>query len=201
MESLRELFVEQLRDIYDAENQLVKALPKMAKAASSSELRSAYTSHLEQTRRHVDRLETIFSNLDEDPEGESCKGMAGLIAEGKEAIESDCEDEVKDAWLIAAAQRVEHYEIAAYGTVTSMASLLNEEEAAGLLEETLNEEKETDQRLTELSEEINPRAEGEATSGAYARSSTKTARRTGGSMGRSQSSRQPGARSASKRKR
>jgi len=196
MESLRELFVEQLRDVYDAEGQLLKALPKMAKAASSSELQTAFKNHLEQTREHVDRLETIFTSLEEEPEGESCKGMAGLLAEGKEAIEADCEDDVKDAWLIAAAQRVEHYEIAAYGTVKSMASLLDEEEAANLLEETLNEEKETDQLLTEISEEVNSRAEGERSSDV----SMKPMRRSSSTTSRSQSSRQS-ARSASKRKR
>lgn len=196
MDSLRELFVEQLRDIYDAESQLVKALPKMAKAASSSELQSAFENHLEQTKEHVDRLETIFSSLEEDAEGESCKGMAGLIAEGKEAIEADGDDEVKDAWLIAAAQRVEHYEIAAYGTVKSMASLLDEEEAANLLEETLNEEKEADQLLTEISEEINPRAEGERSSEVSMKPMRKSS-----SGSRSQSSNRQSARSASKRKR
>jgi len=196
MDSLRELFVEQLRDVYDAEGQLLKALPKMAKAASSSELQTAFKNHLEQTREHVDRLETIFTSLEEEPEGESCKGMAGLLAEGKEAIEADCEDDVKDAWLIAAAQRVEHYEIAAYGTVKSMASLLDEEEAANLLEETLNEEKETDQLLTEISEEVNSRAEGERSSDV----SLKPMRRSSSTTSRSQSSRQS-ARSASKRKR
>ena len=196
MDSLRELFVEQLRDVYDAEGQLLKALPKMAKAASSSELQTAFKNHLEQTREHVDRLETIFTSLEEEPEGESCKGMAGLLAEGKEAIEADCEDDVKDAWLIAAAQRVEHYEIAAYGTVKSMASLLDEQEAANLLEETLNEEKETDQLLTEISEEVNSRAEGERSSDV----SMKPMRRSSSTTSRSQSSRQS-ARSASKRKR
>jgi len=196
MDSLRELFVEQLRDVYNAEGQLLKALPKMAKAASSSELQTAFKNHLEQTREHVDRLETIFTSLEEEPEGESCKGMAGLLAEGKEAIEADCEDDVKDAWLIAAAQRVEHYEIAAYGTVKSMASLLDEEEAANLLEETLNEEKETDQLLTEISEEVNSRAEGERSSDV----SLKPMRRSSSTTSRSQSSRQS-ARSASKRKR
>jgi ferritin-like metal-binding protein YciE len=196
MDSLRELFIEQLRDIYSAETQLVKALPKMAKAASSSELRTAFTNHLEQTRDHVDRLETIFSQLDEEPEGETCKGMAGLIAEGKEAIEADGEHDVKDAWLIAAAQRVEHYEIAAYGTVKSMASLLDEEEAANLLEETLNEEKETDQHLTELSGEINPRAGGER----KLERNMKPMRRSTSGTSRSQTSRQS-VRTASKRKR
>jgi ferritin-like metal-binding protein YciE len=198
MDSLRELFVEQLRDIYSAENQLVKALPKMARAASSSELQTAFTNHLEQTREHVERLETIFSQLEEEPDGETCKGMAGLIAEGKEAIEADGEDDVKDAWLIAAAQRVEHYEIAAYGTVKSMASLLDEEEAANLLEETLNEEKETDQHLTGLSEEINPRAGGERSR--KLERDMKPMRRSSSATSRSQSSRQS-ARTASKRKR
>jgi ferritin-like metal-binding protein YciE len=199
MDSLRELFIEQLRDVYDAENQLVKALPKMAKAASNDELRSAFEHHLEQTKEHVDRLETIFNNLEEDADGESCKGMAGLIAEGKEAIEADGNDDVKDAWLIAAAQRVEHYEIAAYGTVKSMASLLDEEEAAGLLEETLNEEKETDQLLTEISEEINAQAGGERTGG-YEKK-MKPMRRSSSGMSRSQSTSRQSAKASSKRKR
>lgn len=196
MDSLRELFVEQLRDIYSAETQLVKALPKMAKAASSTELRTAFENHLKQTKEHVERLETIFTNLDEEPEGETCKGMAGLIAEGKEAIDGDAEDEVKDAWLIAAAQRAEHYEIAAYGTVKSMASQLDEEEAANLLEETLNEEKEADQLLTEISGEINPGAAGER----KLERDMKPMRRSASATSRSQSSR-PSARTASKRKR
>ncbi|HET6463960.1 MAG TPA: ferritin-like domain-containing protein [Candidatus Krumholzibacteria bacterium] len=198
MNSLRELFVEQLRDIYSAENQLVKALPKMAKAASSSELQTAFTNHLEQTRKHVERLETIFEGLDEAPEGETCKGMAGLITEGKEAIEADGEDDVKDAWLIAAAQRVEHYEIAAYGTVKSMASLLDEEEAADLLEETLSEEKETDQHLTELSGEINPRAGGERSQELERK--MKPMRRSA-SVSRAASPSRQSARAAGKRKR
>ena len=198
MNSLRELYVEQLRDIYDAENQIVKALPKMARAASSSELRTAFQNHLEQTREHIDRLETIFSNLEEDAEGESCKGMAGLLAEGKEAIDADGAGDVKDAWLVAAAQRVEHYEIAAYGTVKSMASLLDEEEAANLLEETLSEEKETDQLLTELSGEINPRAEGERSR--TLQRDMKPMRRSSSAASRSQSPRST-ARAAGKRKR
>jgi ferritin-like metal-binding protein YciE len=199
MDSLRELFVEQLRDLYDAENQLVKALPRMAKAASNSELRSAFEHHLEQTKEHVDRLETIFTNLEEDAEGETCKGMAGLIVEGKEAADSDADNDVKDAWLIAQAQRVEHYEIAAYGTVKSMASLLDEEEAAGLLEETLNEEKETDQLLTEISEEINAHAGGERR-GDYEKN-MKPMRRSSSGMSRSQSTSRPSAKASSKRKR
>ena len=199
MDSLRELFVEQLRDLYDAENQLVKALPKMAKAASNDELRSAFEHHLEQTKEHVDRLESIFNNLEEDAEGESCKGMAGLIVEGKEAADSDADDDIRDAWLIAQAQRVEHYEIAAYGTVKSMASLLDEEEAVGLLEETLNEEKETDQLLTEISEEINARAGGERKS-AYEKN-MKPMRRSSSGMSRSQSTSRQSAKASPKRKR
>jgi ferritin-like metal-binding protein YciE len=162
MDSLRELFIQELQDIYDAENQLVKALPKMAKAASSTELRSAFQNHLEQTKEHIERIETIFEGLDEEPEGKPCKGMAGLIAEGKEALEEDMEDDLRDAALIAAAQRVEHYEIAAYGTAKSFASLLDEREAADLLDQTLNEEKEADQLLSEVSEEVNARACGES---------------------------------------
>jgi ferritin-like metal-binding protein YciE len=161
MDSLRELFVDQLQDVYDAEHQLIKVLPKMAKNASSNELRIAFENHLEQTKEQVDRLETIFRGIEEEPEGKSCKGMAGLIAEGKEIFEEDMDDDVKDAALIAAAQKVEHYEIAAYGTLKTFASLLDEEEAVSLLEQTLNEEKETDELLNEISEEVNSRAEGE----------------------------------------
>ena len=201
MDSLRDLFVEQLRDIYDSENQLVKALPKMAKAASNAELRSAFANHLEQTKEHVGRLETIFSNLDEDPEGETCKGMAGLITEGKEAADSDSGDDVKDAWLIAQAQRAEHYEIAAYGTVRNMASLLDEDEATRLLEETLIEEKQADLLLTQISEQINARAGGER-KGEYDKNSMKPMRRTASSASRSQSpSSRQAARASSKRKR
>src|ERR1700681_3129478 len=112
--SLKELYVEELRDIYDAENQLVKALPEMAEAATSDELRSGFEEHLEQTREHVRRLERVFSDLGEKPKGKKCKGMQGLVSEGKEVIDKDFEGEVKDATLISAAQRVEHYEIAAY---------------------------------------------------------------------------------------
>lgn len=160
--ALKELYVDELRDIYDAEEQLTKALPKMAKAATSDELRSGFEEHLEQTKGHVQRLEQIFENLGEKPKGKKCKGMQGLIAEGKEMMEDeDLEGEVLDAGLISAAQRVEHYEIAAYGCVRTYANLLGETDAASLLEETLEEEKETDQKLTELSETINVEAAGE----------------------------------------
>jgi ferritin-like metal-binding protein YciE len=159
---LHELYVEQLRDLYSAENQLVKALPKMAEAATTDELRTAFEEHLEQTQGHVQRLETIFENLGEKPTGEKCKGMAGLVEEGSEVIENDdFEGELKDAALIAAAQRVEHYEIAGYGTVRTFASLLEDDEAVELLEQTLEEEKETDQKLTEIAESVNLEAQGQ----------------------------------------
>jgi ferritin-like metal-binding protein YciE len=155
---LRELYVEELRDLYSAEKQLVKALPKMAKAATSSDLRSGFEEHLEQTKGHVSRLEQIFDSLDAKPNGKTCKGMEGLIKEGSEMIEEDPEQEQLDAGLISAAQRVEHYEIAGYGCVRTYAQLLGDDEAVSLLEETLKEEKETDAKLTELAENINVEA-------------------------------------------
>src|SRR3984957_14766852 len=144
---LKDLYIDELRDIYSAENQLVKALPKMAKAATSEELRNSFEEHLEQTKGHLERLEKIFQELDEKPTGKKCKGMEGLIEEGSEMIEEEeLEGEVLDAGLISAAQRVEHYEIAAYGCVRTYAKLLGENDAAALLEETLKEEKQTDQK-------------------------------------------------------
>jgi ferritin-like metal-binding protein YciE len=160
-EALKELYVDELKDIYNAENQLVKALPKMAKACTSEDLRNGFEEHLEQTRGHVQRLEQIFKALGEKPSGKKCKGMEGLIAEGQEMMGEDFEDDVMDAALISAAQRVEHYEIAAYGTVRTYAELLGEEEAVGLLEQTLEEEKETDQKLTDLASDINVKAMNE----------------------------------------
>lgn len=160
MENLHDLYVEQLQDLYDAEQQLIKALPKMAQAATSEELRSGFEEHLEQTKQQAQRLERIFEELGEDAKGEKCKGMEGLIKEGTEVIENnELPAEVKDAALIAAAQRVEHYEIAGYGTVRTYANLLGEDEAAELLEQTLEEEKEADQLLTEAAESINVQAE------------------------------------------
>jgi len=153
--ALKKLYIDELKDLFSAENQLVKALPKMAKAATSEELRSAFEEHLEQTREHVSRLEKVFQQLDESPRGKTCKGMAGLIEEGGEMIEEDPEPEELDAGLISAAQRVEHYEIAGYGCVRTYANLLGESEAVSLLEQTLAEEKETDEKLTELAEQIN----------------------------------------------
>jgi len=158
-ETLRELYVEELKDIFSAENQLTKALPKMSKAASSEELREGFEDHLEQTKVHVERLEQVFEMLEESPGGKKCLGMEGLIKEGAEVIGEDFEDDVKDSALIAAAQRVEHYEIAAYGTVAAYADVLGETEQASLLRETLQEEKDTDEKLTELASEINASTE------------------------------------------
>ncbi len=159
--NLRDVFVEQLKDLYSAETQLIKALPKMAKAATSSDLAQGFEDHLEQTKGHVNRLEQIFKKLDEKPTGKKCKAMEGLVKEGAEAIEEDASDAAKDAMLIAAAQRVEHYEIAGYGSVKTYADLLGEDEASELLAETLQEEKDTDSKLTEAAESINAEADEE----------------------------------------
>ena len=172
---LKELYINELKDLYNAETQLVKALPKMAKAATSEELRSGFEEHLEQTKEHVQRLEKIFELLDESPKGKKCKGMEGLIEEGSEMIDEDFEGSIKDAGLIGAAQRVEHYEIAAYGTAKAFAETLGELEHIKLLEQTLREEKETDEKLTELAEEIN--AQGSEGRG-EAQSEGETSKRT-----------------------
>src|SRR6185437_4173931 len=152
MQDLQDLYVEQLRDLYNAGNQLVKALPKMAKAASNEELSQGFLDHLEETKGHVERLKEIFDKLGKKPTGKVCKGMEGLIEEGKEAMEDDAEPDVLDANLIAAAQRVEHYEIAGYGTVRSFAKLLGDNQGAKLLQQTLDEEGACDKRLTKLAE-------------------------------------------------
>jgi ferritin-like metal-binding protein YciE len=157
-QALQELYVDELKDLYSAETQLVKALPKMAKAANSDELRQGFEEHLEQTRGHVKRLEEIFESLGESPKGKKCAGMEGLVKEGSEIMDEDFEGAVMDAALIGAAQRVEHYEIAAYGTAREFANLLGHSEHSSLLEQTLNEEKETDEKLTELAKDINSQA-------------------------------------------
>ena len=154
VESLDQLLQEELRDIYDAEKQLVKALPKMAKAASSEELREALNEHLEVTKGQVERLEQVFETLGTKAKSKSCAGMKGLIEEGEEIIGQDATDELKDAAIIGAAQRVEHYEIAAYGTARTFAERLGNDEVAELLQETLTEEEEADERLTEISESL-----------------------------------------------
>jgi ferritin-like metal-binding protein YciE len=155
--ALKELFIDELKDIYSAENQLIKALPKMAKAATSDDLRAGFEEHLEQTKEHARRIEEICTELGEKPTGKKCGGMEGLINEGKEMMD-EFEDDVLDAAMISAAQRVEHYEIAAYGTVRTYAELLGHDRAVELLEQTLEEEKETDQKLTEPAGAINVEA-------------------------------------------
>src|SRR5258707_10535006 len=156
--SLQDLYVDELRDLYNAETQLVKALPKMAKTAANDQLREAFEEHLRQTSEHVSRLEQIFEQLDEKPSGKRCLGMEGLVKEGAETMKEDYVDEVKDAAIIGAAQRVEHYEMAGYGTVRTFAELLGENEHVSLLEQTLGQEKQSDQKLTDLAEEINQQA-------------------------------------------
>lgn len=159
-ESLHDAFEEELKDVLSAEKQLVKALPKMAKAASNEDLRAGFEEHLEQTKGHVERLEKIFEMLDKAPRAKKCKAMEGLIEEGSEIMEEDADPDVLDAMLIAAAQKVEHYEIATYGTLVAWARRLDMSDAADLLQQTLDEEKETDVKLTELAESsVNASAE------------------------------------------
>jgi len=154
LRSLQDLYVEELKDLYSAESQLLTALPKMAKAASAPELGQAFTDHLKETEGHVERLQTIFERLGSSPKGKKCKAMEGLIEEGKEMISEDAEPSVKDAALIGAAQRVEHYEMAGYGCVRTYASLLGRDEAADLLQQTLDEEGAANKKLTQLAETI-----------------------------------------------
>jgi len=159
LDTLQKLYTEELRDLYNAENQLLKALPKMAKAASSEELKGAFQKHLEQTKGHVERLEQVFKELDESPKGKTCRAMKGLIQEGSELLEQDGDESVRDAGIIVAAQKVEHYEIAGYGSARTFAHLLGQNKAAELLQNTLDEESETDELLTRLAESvINPEA-------------------------------------------
>ena len=162
-ESMQEFLVEELKDLYSAEKQITKALPKMIKAATSKELRTAFESHLKETEKQIERLETIFEELEESPRGKKCKGMEGLIEEGKEVMEEKADEpEILDVGLIAAAQRVEHYEIAGYGCARTYAQLLGLDEAVQLLEETLEEEKATDIKLTQIAEKVNIEAIEEA---------------------------------------
>jgi len=159
---LRDLFIDELRDLYDAENRLVKALPKMAKAATSEELRSGFEEHLDQTKEHVERLKQILLSLGAKATAKKCAGITGIVEEGDELMDEDFEGAVMDAALISAAQRVEHYEIAAYGCVHAWAQVLGEGRAAELLQKTLEEEKATDEKLTELAEQINAQAHTES---------------------------------------
>lgn len=153
-ESLQDVYVEQLKDLYSAEQQILKALPKMAKAATHAELRNAFEEHEVLTRTHVERLEKIFTQLGEKPGGHKCKGMEGLLAEGDELLEEHEESEALDAAMIAAAQRVEHYEIAGYGSVRTFANMLGLANQADLLQRTLDEEGDTDKKLTGLAETV-----------------------------------------------
>lgn len=175
---LKHLYIEELKDLFSAENQLVKALPKMAKAAASEDLRAGFEEHLVQTKEHVARLEKIFKALGENPLGKKCKGMEGLIKEGGEMIEENPAPEELDAGLISAAQRVEHYEIAGYGCVSAYAQLLGEDQAESFLRQTLEEEKETDKKLTQLSGRINVEAaDSPETDGADSQSKKEGARK------------------------
>jgi ferritin-like metal-binding protein YciE len=158
LKNLRDLLVDELRDLHSAETQLIKALPKMAKAASNEELREGFDEHLEQTKGHVDRLERCFKILGMNAKGKTCHAMKGLVEEGAEAIETEAPDAIRDANLIGAAQRVEHYEIAAYGTARAFAETLGETKVANLLQDTLDEEGETNKKLTALAAEVNEEA-------------------------------------------
>ena len=150
LETLKDLYIHELKDLYSAEQQLIKALPKMAKAATNKELAAGFQEHLEQTRGHAQRLEQILSGHKQVARGPKCKGMEGIVAEGAEMIEEEADDEVKDAGLISAAQRVEHYEMAGYGTARTYAEIIGDKEGANLLQTTLEEERATDQKLTKL---------------------------------------------------
>lgn len=162
VESLEKLLVHELKDLYSAENQILKALPKMAKAASNPELRKAFEKHHKQTEEQVRRIEQIFESLEGRPAGKKCVGMEGLIEEGKEILQEDMPEDLRDAALIGAAQKVEHYEIAAYGTARAFAERLGMREAVRLLQKTLDEEGETDELLTAIAQRVNQRARAQA---------------------------------------
>ncbi len=157
--TLQGLLIEELKDLYSAETQLTKALPKMANAASDEGLKAGFEKHLDQTHEHIARLDRVMELLKASPKGKTCKAMKGLVAEGEEKINEDASPAVRDAALICAAQKVEHYEIAGYGTVRTFAKLLGEDEVVSLLQETLDEEGETDRKLTQLASSLNLKAE------------------------------------------
>lgn len=196
LESLHDLLVHELKDLYSAERQLVQALPKMAKAATSTELQEAFTQHLEETKEHVTRLEEVLEGLGESTRGPKCKGMEGIIEEGKSLLEEDADEAVLDAGMIAAAQRVEHYEIAAYGCVCEYARVLGHDDAVALLQQTLDEEQQANDKLTSLAEgglnalaeeqddEEGEEEDEEATETASSRSSRSTSK-AGGRSGTS----------------
>jgi ferritin-like metal-binding protein YciE len=159
LETLHDLFVHELRDLYDAENQLIKALPLMAQAAQAPELKRAFDTHLRETKEQVRRLEMVFKGLGEKPSGKSCKAMQGLVAEGNELLEEDADPDVMDAALIVAAQKIEHYEIASYGSVCTFGRVLGYNDATEVLKETMAEEERTDKLLTGIAQKLNPEAE------------------------------------------
>lgn len=154
LNSMKDLLIEEIKDLYSAENQLLKALPRMAKAATDETLKAAFEQHLEETREHVKRLEKVASELDESPKGKKCAAMEGLIEEAKEILEQEGDESVIDSALIGAAQKVEHYEMAGYGTARTLAERLGEEKIARILQSTLDEEGETDKKLTAIAESI-----------------------------------------------
>lgn len=156
--AFQELFIEELKDLYHAEQQLLKALPKMIKAASDEQLKTGFAKHLKETEVHVRRLEKVFKLMDEKPAAKVCEAMKGLLKEGQEIIDEDLPDSIKDAALIGAAQKVEHYEIASYGTLRTYANLLQREDVADILQTTLDEEGATDKKLTEIAETLNVEA-------------------------------------------
>ena len=160
--TMDELFVDELKDLYSAEKQITRALPKLVKAATSDDLRQAFQSHLEETNGHVARLEKAFEILGKSPKGKTCVGMKGVLEEGAEVLEDTDKGEVRDAGLISAAQRVEHYEMAGYGSARDFAKLLGQDEIAELLEETLEEEKAADKKLTSISVQVNAEAKSAA---------------------------------------
>lgn len=158
VKTIEDLFVEELKDIYSAETQITKTLPKLVKAASSPDLKSAFEHHLKETEGQIERLDKAFEILGTSPKGKTCDGMKGILAEGAEALQETPAGDIRDAALISAAQRVEHYEMAAYGSVRSYAENLKQQEIAGLLQETLEEEKAADKKLTDISHKVNSRA-------------------------------------------
>ena len=159
VESIEDLFLDELKDLYSAEKQITKALPKLVKAASTQELSAAFDSHLQETKGHVERLEEIFQKLGKKGTGKTCEGMKGVLEEGSEVIQEIEKGPIRDAGLISAAQRVEHYEIAGYGSVRSFAELLGKQDIVELLEQTLDEEKAADEKLTKISESVNQEAQ------------------------------------------
>ncbi|MBV9573027.1 MAG: ferritin-like domain-containing protein [Acidobacteriales bacterium] len=196
--SFHEVFIDELRDAYDAEKQLTKALPKMARAAASDELRTAFEDHLAETEGQIRRLEQVFASLDEKPRGKHCDGIAGIIEEGKSILEEDIEETVLDACLIAAGQRAEHYEMAAYGSLIAWAQTMGHAEAAELLQETLDEEKAADEKLSSLAEGgINAEAARTAQAGGERQRASKKddgKLRRGPAAARSASKKKPGRR-------